>query len=75
METGQVLRVSSDRQEEPGIELGTPGYKASGLSTTPRWLLKFGGYKTTSISEVALTKLNTEKFNSSRAITCHESVT
>ena len=25
--------VSSNRLEEPGIELGTPGYKAGGLST------------------------------------------
>ena len=35
------LGVSSDRLEEPGIKLGTPVYKASGLSTTPCWLLFF----------------------------------
>ena len=40
METGPYLRVSSDRLDEPKIELGTPGYKASGLSTTP-WRLLF----------------------------------
>ena len=28
----------SERLGEPGIELGTPEYKASGLSTTPRRL-------------------------------------
>ena len=33
METGPQLRFSSDRLEESGIKLGTPGYKASGLST------------------------------------------
>ena len=30
------LKVSSDRLGEPGIELGTPWYKASDLSTTQR---------------------------------------
>ena len=35
------LKVSSDRRGEPGIELGTPGYKASDLSTTPRRLTVF----------------------------------
>ena len=30
-----VYRGSLDRLEEPGIELRTPGYKVSGLSTTP----------------------------------------
>ena len=38
METGSQVRVSSDRLEEQGIELGTPRYKASGLSTTLRQL-------------------------------------
>ena len=33
--TGSQLRVLSDRLEEPGIKIGTTGYKASGLSTTP----------------------------------------
>ena len=32
METGRLLRVSSDRLEEPGIEPGTPGYKAGGTA-------------------------------------------
>ena len=36
---GHHLRVSSDRMEEQGIKLWTPGFKASGLSTTLRWLL------------------------------------
>ena len=27
METGPQLRVSTDRLEEPGMELGNPGYK------------------------------------------------
>ena len=36
--TGARLRVSSDRLGEPGIELGTLGYIASGLCTTPRRL-------------------------------------
>ena len=58
-----------------GFELGTSGYKASGLFTTPRQLLKFGGYKKSSFSGVALAKLTTEKFNSSRAITWPKSVT
>ena len=35
METMPLLRVLSDRLDEPGIELRTPGYVASGLSTTP----------------------------------------
>ena len=35
MATGHGL-VSSYRPEEPGIKLRTPGYKASGLSTTPQ---------------------------------------
>ena len=34
METGTQVRFSSDRLEEPGIKLGTPRYKATGLSTT-----------------------------------------
>ena len=33
--TGPHLKVSSDGLGEPGIELGTPGYKANCLSTTP----------------------------------------
>ena len=33
------LRISSDTREETGIELGTPGNKASGLSSTPQQLL------------------------------------
>ena len=36
---GQGLRVTWDRLEEPRIELWTPGYKASALSTTPQRLL------------------------------------
>ena len=32
VEWGPQLRISSDRLEELGIELRTPGYKASGLS-------------------------------------------
>ena len=36
--TGPQFKVSSDRLGEPGIELRTPGYKASDLSTTPRRL-------------------------------------
>ena len=39
LETGHGLRVSSDRLEEPGVKLGTPGNIASGLPTTPRQLL------------------------------------
>ena len=39
---GAQLRVSSDRLGGAGIELGTHGYKASDLSTTPWQLLKFG---------------------------------
>ena len=35
------LGVSSDRLEELKIKLGTPGYKASGLTTTPRQCLYF----------------------------------
>ena len=35
METGLQLRVSSDRLEELDSELSTPGYKVSGLFTTP----------------------------------------
>ena len=31
--------VSPYRLEEPGIELGIPGYKASGLSATPQRLV------------------------------------
>ena len=30
---GSRLRVSSDSLDEPGIKPGTPGYKASGLTT------------------------------------------
>ena len=41
METVPGFEVSSNRLDEPGIELGTPGYKTSGLSTTPRLLLLF----------------------------------
>ena len=37
---GPWLRVSSNRLDEPGIEFGTPGYKASGLLTKPGQLLK-----------------------------------
>ena len=36
--TGQRFKVLFDRLGEPEIELGTPGYKASDLSTTPRRL-------------------------------------
>ena len=39
MEKGPRLRVTSDKLEEPGFELMTPGYKASGLSTKP-WRLQ-----------------------------------
>ena len=39
METGSRLKVPSDRLVKPGIEPATPGYKASGLSTTPQRLL------------------------------------
>ena len=39
-ETGSHLKVSSDRLEEPEIELGMPGYKASGLSTSPLQCLR-----------------------------------
>ena len=39
VKTGPGLRVSSDKLEEPGIDLGTRVYKASSLSTTPRWLI------------------------------------
>ena len=35
METVPGFRISSNRLGESGIELGTPGYKTSGLSTTP----------------------------------------
>ena len=43
METVPGFRVSSNRLDELGINLGTPGYmyKTSGLSTTPRPLLLF----------------------------------
>ena len=41
METGPGFGVSSNRLDESGIELGTPWYKTSGLSTTPRRLLLF----------------------------------
>ena len=34
----QFIKVSSDRLGEQGIKLGTPGYKASDLSSTPRRL-------------------------------------
>ena len=34
--TGPRLKVSTDRMGEPGIDLRTPRYKASDLSTTPR---------------------------------------
>ena len=34
-----IVIVSSDRLEELGIKLGAPGYKVSGLSTTPQWIL------------------------------------
>ena len=33
------LNILSDRLVEQGIGLGTPGYKASDLSTTVHWLL------------------------------------
>ena len=36
-ERGGTAMVSTDRLEETGIKLGTPGYKVSGLSTTPHW--------------------------------------
>ena len=39
--TGPGLKVSSNRLGEPGIELRTPGYKASELSTTPRRLTQY----------------------------------
>ena len=35
-ESGPRLKVSPDRLVEPGIEIRTPGFKASVLSTTPR---------------------------------------
>ena len=42
METVPGFGVSSNRLDDwPGIKLGTPGYKTSGLSTTPRRLLLF----------------------------------
>ena len=41
METVPEFRFSSNRLDESGIELGTPGYKACGLSTTPQRLLLF----------------------------------
>ena len=34
----RFIKVSSDRLGEPGIILGTPGYEASILFTTARWL-------------------------------------
>ena len=37
--TGPGRKVSSNRLGDSGIELGSPGYKASDLSTTPRQLL------------------------------------
>ena len=33
---GAQPKVLSDRLVKPGIELGTPGYKAGDISTTPR---------------------------------------
>ena len=36
METKPQPRVSSNGLEEPGIQLGIPGYRVSGLSTTPQ---------------------------------------
>ena len=36
--TGPQLKDSSDRLGEPGIELGTPGFKTTDLSITPRQL-------------------------------------
>ena len=36
--TGPLLKVSSDRLGELGIEFRTPGYKVSDLSTTPQRL-------------------------------------
>ena len=41
METGPQLRITPDRMEEVGIELGTPGYKVIDLSTTTLRLLYF----------------------------------
>ena len=49
METVPGFRVSSNRLDESGIELGTPGYKASGLSTKPRRLLLFCVFELLSI--------------------------
>ena len=40
METVPRFSVSSNRLDESGIELGTPGYKTSGLSTTPPLILR-----------------------------------
>ena len=37
-EDANQFKVSSYRLVEPGIKLGTPGYKTSDLSTTP-WQL------------------------------------
>ena len=41
MEAVPGFRVSSNRLDELEIKLGTPWYKTSGLSTTPRPLLLF----------------------------------
>ena len=41
MDTVPEFRVSSNGLDESGIEIGSPGYKTSGLSTTPRRLLLF----------------------------------
>ena len=49
METVSGFRVSSNRLDESGIELRTPGYKMSGLSTTPRRLLLFCAFVLLSI--------------------------
>ena len=37
-----AYRVSFDRLEERWVELGTPGYKTSGLSTTPWYNVDHG---------------------------------
>ena len=39
--TGPRLKVLSDRLGRPGIELRTPTYKGSDLSTTLRWFSLF----------------------------------
>ena len=43
------LKVSSNRLVKTGLELGTPGYKASDLSTTPGRLSHVGEFEFTTL--------------------------